>query len=288
MNGYIDALIYVILTAVSFVFLNQLISEIDPWLALLVMSGIALAGFNGANFSKITASYQVIWREKLLWVFMAATLAIDWISMVFASYYSDPFIAMAALFIATAFFGFAQLYWRQRRLAYLCSCGLLILVMIFTLFSYHILNGKSSFIGIVLGLAAGGAFYGYIASSARLAKRGNLNSLQVLATRFWGVFIVALFFVNWQQFLQLDLKQFGQLLLVSFGALIIPIYFNQQAIAKIGAEAVAVFISMVPPLTYIIYAFYQRQFNLLNALVCLVITVALVLPKLFIRKRNRV
>lgn len=287
MNGYIDALIYVVLTAVSFVFLNQLISEIDPWVALVIMSGYALVLFNALNFRGLVNSYQAIIREKLIWIAMVLMLAIDWISMVFASFYSDPFVAMAALFIATAVIGFLRLYLVQRKIIYLLSTGLLLLVIGLMLVGYNTLAGKSVIIGISLGLAAGVAFYGYIASSAELAARQKLSSLAVLATRFWGVFLIAVVVVKWELVLALNVRQYLELLLVSLGALIIPIYFNQQAIAKLGAELTAVFISLVPPLTYLIYIIYLGHFNLLNGIICASITAALLLPKLLLLINNR-
>lgn len=287
MNGYIDALIYVVLTAVSFVFLNQLISEIDPWVALVVMSGYALVLFNALNFRCLIDSYQAIVREKLIWIAMVLMLAIDWISMVFASFYSDPFVAMAALFIATAVIGFLRLYLVQRKIIYLLSSGLLVMVIGLMLVGYSTLAGKSVIIGISLGIAAGVAFYGYIACSAALAVRQKLSSLAVLATRFWGVFLIAVVVVKWELVLALNIRQYLQLLVVSLGALVIPVYFNQQAIVKLGAELTAVFISLVPPLTYLIYIIYLGHFNLLNGIICASITVALLLPKLLLLINNR-
>lgn len=286
-NGYIDALIYVILTAVSFVFLSQMISEINPWVALLIMSGIALVVFNCMNLAKSRVTYRALWKEKAIWLAMTIALAVDWISMVFAGYYSDPFVAMAALFIATAMMGFASLYYRQRKIIYLLSCGLLALVLGLLLIAYTTVTGKSVVIGILLGIIAGVAFYGYIASSAALAIRRGLNSLSVLATRFWGMFLIALVCAKWELVLLLNFRQYLELLLVSLGALIIPIYFNQQAIAKLGAELTAVFISLVPPLTYLIYIIYLGQFNMLNGIICLSITLALLLPKLLLIINNR-
>lgn len=259
MNGYIDALIYVVLTAISFVFLNQLISEIDPWVALVIMSGYALVLFNALNFRGLVNSYQAIIREKLIWVVMVLMLAIDWISMVFASFYSDPFVAMAALFIATAVIGFLRLYLVQRKIIYLLSFGLLLVVIGLLLVGYSTLAGKSVIIGISLGLAAGVAFYGYIASSAALATRQSLSSLAVLATRFWGVFLIALVVVKWELVLALNIRQYLQLLVVS----------------------------LVPPLTYLIYIIYLGHFNLLNGIICASITTALLLPKLLLLINNR-
>ena len=52
-SGYIDALIYVLLSSVAFVFLNNLIADVNPLIALLVMSSVALMVFNLLSFKRI-------------------------------------------------------------------------------------------------------------------------------------------------------------------------------------------------------------------------------------------
>ena len=125
MNGYIDAAIYVILSAISFVFLGKLCAQVDPVIALFVMSAIGLLCFNLLSLRNLRPAYAACLKYKRTYLAMAAALGLDWVSMLYASYLADPFIAMAALFIALALVGFGKLFISNRSVLYLISILLL-------------------------------------------------------------------------------------------------------------------------------------------------------------------
>ena len=277
-SGYIDALIYVLLSSVAFVFLNNLIADVNPLIALLVMSSVALVVFNLLSFKRVKLTYTVCWQHKSIYIWMSIGLALDWVCMVYASYVADPFIAMAALFISLAIIGFIRLNFIQKSRKQLISLILLVISLILLELFYVVPVEHSTSLGILLGVLAGGAFYLYILNSAKLASLGNLNSLQVLATRFWFLWGIALIMVPKLHLWANMLTHLGALILISFASLIVPIYFNQRAIQKLGAELTSVFIGLVPPVTFVCYVIYSHEFHWLNGMVCLIITVALLLP----------
>ena len=280
-SGYVDALIYVLLSSVAFVFLNHLITDVNPFLALLVMSSVALVVFNLLSFNQIKLTYAVCWQHKSIYIWMSIGLALDWVCMVYASYVADPFIAMAALFISLAIIGFIRLNLIQKSRKRLISLILLIVSLILLELFYVVPVGHSIGLGILLGMLAGGAFYLYILNSAKLASSGGLNSLQVLATRFWLLWVVALVMVPKLELWSKLSTHLSELILISFASLIVPIYFNQRAIQKLGAELTAIFIGLVPPVTFVCYVIYTHEFHWLNGVVCLIITIALLLPTIF-------
>ena len=252
-SGYIDALIYVLLSSVAFVFLNNLIADVNPLIALLVMSSVALVVFNLLSFKRVKLTYTVCWQHKSIYIWMSIGLALDWVCMVYASYVADPFIAMAALFISLAIIGFIRLNFIQKSRKRLISLILLVVSLILLELFYVVPVGHSTSLGILLGVLAGGAFYLYILNSAKLASLGNLNSLQVLATRFWFLWGIALIMVPKLNLWVNMLTHLGALILISFASLIVPIYFNQRAIQKLGAELTSIFIGLVPPVTFVCY-----------------------------------
>lgn len=280
-SGYFDAAIYVLLSSLAFVFLDHLILGLNPLVALLAMSSIALLVFNLLSINKITQTYQVCWQHKSTYFWMSVGLAGDWICMVYASHESDPFIAMAALFISLALIGFLRLSLFEKNLTKLSSSTLLVLSLILLGVFYKVPEKHSVCQGIFLGAIAGGAFYSYIANSAKLSMLGGLNSLQVLSTRFWLLWLIAFILVPKVNLWSNIYNNLNLLVPISFASLIIPIYFNQRAIQKLGAELTAVFIGLVPPVTFVCYVIYTHEFHWLNALVGLIITFALMLPTLF-------
>jgi hypothetical protein len=280
MSGYLDATIYVLLTSVAFVFLDHLIAGLNPVIALFAMSALALVVFNGLNIPNLSATYLACWHNKAIYLKMSAALALDWVCMVFASHIADPFIAMAALFSALALFGFGKIFLVTGNKSVLFSLFLLALGLGLLLFRYQVKAGHSVAGGIILGSVAGLAFYVYIANSSKLASLAQLSSLQVLATRFWLLFIGATIFVPKYGLFAILKHNSLALTIISFGSLIIPIYYNQQAIKKLGSELTSVFISLVPPVTYGFYAIYNRQVIMINVIVCALITLALLVPNL--------
>lgn len=281
MSGYFDAAIYVVISSISFVFLKKLCNSIDPLVALFIMSGIGIINFNILSINKIKDTYISCIKNKTLFLIMSGSLGLDWVCMLYSSYYADPFVSLASLFIFLAIVGFTKLFLQDKNKINLFSVCLLLTSAVILYFGYHLDNKGNVGLGILLGSVAGIAFYFYISSSKKLAEMANLSSLQVLATRFWVLFLGSAIFVNYNTLQQLTLQNIGVLVLISYGSLIIPIYFNQQAIVKLGSELTSVFISFVPPVTYFVYTISNRSILLINVIICLFITVALIMPNIY-------
>lgn len=285
-NGYVDASIYVILSAVVFVFLDKLCNHIDPVTALFAMSGIALLCFNLLCLHQVKKTYLACLHHKTLFLTMSLALGTDWACMVYATHLSDPFIAMASLFTTLAIMGFIKLFFTTRSFANLLSIFLLCISLYVLKSTYEVKASQHVIYGLILGATAGIAFFIYIILSDALSKRGQLSTMQLLATRFWVLFLGSLFFLPSKPVWTVIQHNALPLLWVSFGSLIIPIYFNQQAIKKLGPARSSILISFVPPITYLFDALYNHQLILSNLMVCGIITLALVLPKLIMMKRQ--
>lgn len=101
MSGYIDAMLYVMLASIAFVFLDDLCSDVEPLTALFVMSGIAIFCFNLLCLRNLKKVYDAILQNPFLFLMMSTALGLDWLCMVYATYLSDPFITMTSLFISS-------------------------------------------------------------------------------------------------------------------------------------------------------------------------------------------
>lgn len=280
---YLAACGYVLFTAISFVFLDEIIAHIDKLAALSIMSICAIVVFNILNYQHLKTTYKTCLQYWRIFLVMSIALAIDWYTMVTSANQSDPFVAMSALFIALSLVGFAKEFITRRNYSALISIALLSLAVVVLLFGYHVPIGKSILSGLIYGAIAGFAFYVYVYSSARLSTIANMQVIEILATRFWVLFLLSLVLVRTDALVQLHWFDVLKLVLVSFGALIIPIYCNQKSIEKLGANATAIFISLVPPITYIFYVCLTGEILLINTLVCLLIGMALFIPKLLVR-----
>lgn len=287
MSGYIDAGIYVLLSAIVFVFIDRLCQHIDPVTALFAMSGIAIVCFNLLSVNDLKKTYLACFNNKFVFLLMSLALGVDWTCLIFATHLSEPFVAMAALFVCLAFLGFLKFYLHTRAISNLLSMLMLVISMVLLYTTYQLNASQHLFYGLLLGSVAGLAFFIYIMLSDKFAKQGQLSTLQLLATRFWVLFIGSFIFLPKDGHVYQILKDNAWLLIfVSFGSLIIPIFFNQQAIKKLGPVKSSILISFVPPVTYLFDAWYNFNFIISNLIVCLVISTALILPKLLMMKNN--
>lgn len=277
-NGYIDAVLYVLFSSLSFVFLDHLCNDIDPISAIFIMSIVAILFFNLCTGKLLVETYKACFSSLILFVSMAAFLALDWVSMIYASHLADPFIAMSALFIALAIINFVIKFFQTRSTTSIFSLIILIFCLIMLLSGYQERIGHNNIYGVLLGSVAGIAFYGYIVTSERFARKHKLKSVQVLATRFWVLLIGSAIFMDYRQTVIAFNDKLLALIVISFCSLIIPIYFNQQAIMKLGTLKTSIIICMVPPVTYFFYALYNQQQTTLNTFICILITLALFLP----------
>ena len=280
MSGYIDIGIYILMGSISFVFLGKICENVSPIIALFIMSGVAILIFNILAIKNIKATYKTCWQNKLMFIIMSGSLGIDWICQIYAMHISDPFVASAATFTALAILGFIKLYLMHRRVSSLYSIGLLLISLLILYFSYQINNSQNLGIGIILGICTGVTFFIYIVSSNHIIQLGNLTSLQLLSTRFILLFIGVAFFIPTKDLFKISAHDLIALIIISFASLIIPIYFNQQSIKKLGVALSSIFASLMPPVTYLFYAIYNQSFILSNAIVCGIITTSLILPKI--------
>lgn len=281
MNGYYDALIYVILGSIAFVFLDDLCAQIAPATALFFMSGIAILCFNLLSYRSLNQVYRSIFSHPLLFLLMSTALGIDWFCMVYATYYSDPFITMTAIFVSSALLGFFALYKQSGATSYLLSMALLLATLLVLYFKYQIQNSGDVGFGILLGVGAGISFYVYMVTSNNLCQRSGLSAVQILATRFWVLFLGSALVLHSHDLHMAWQNNALSLTLVSIGSLVIPVFFNQQAINKLGAALVSVIISLVPITTYLIYAIWHNNFIMTNTVLGIMITSAIIIPKCF-------
>ena len=286
MSGYVDVSIYVILSAIGLVFIDGLCTQLHPVTALFFMSGVALLFFNLLILKQIKQTYLACYQYKMSFLVMSFALGVDWVGIIYGTYLSDPFITMAALFITLAFLGFATQQKTEPHFSNLCSMFLLLACIVLLDFTYQMKLSHHTLYGLLLGGISGVGFFLYIVFSGRFSNQGQLSSKQVLATRFWALFIGAFFMMPKATIHPAITTNFPALLFISFIALIIPVFFNQQAINKLGSARTAIFISFVPPATFLFDAIHNHHFIFANFTICMLISLALIFPKLIAFKAS--
>lgn len=288
MSGYIDAILYVLIASITFVLLTKISSGIDPVISLFFLSGVAILSFNLLGINKISETYKAFKNNWVLCISMSIALGLDWVFMLFASIRSDPFVAMGSIFVTLAILGFLKLFRENRNYSNFISILLLISSLLLMGLFYKTGSVSKTLLGMIFGSLAGISFYFYMIFSSKLINNTNLSSIQILSLRFWALFIGSLFFLP-KSSMVIILDKYVELTVISILSLVIPIFFNQQALQKLGPGIASVFFCFVPPVTYLFYAIYNRHYIPLNVIICIIITIALVFPKalFFINKSRR-
>ncbi|MDQ5920847.1 MAG: hypothetical protein QG673_903 [Pseudomonadota bacterium] len=280
MNGYIDAALYIAITSITFVLLSEASSSIDPMITLFSLSAVAIISFHIFGIHKIKNTYTILLQNWWICLLMSTALALDWVFMLFASIKSNPFVAMAAVFIALAISGFINLFIQTRNKSNIVSILLLLFSLYLLIYYYQIPGYQNNMSGVFIGCIAGVFFYFYILFSVKLIHKTNIGTIQILAIRFWALFIGTYFFLPKSAFSIISNK-LGELILLGMCGVVLPIFFNQRALQKLGANIASVLFCLAPPVTYSFYAVINREIVLINICICVVITSALVIPKLF-------
>jgi hypothetical protein len=68
MSEYYDAIIYVILASIIFIFLIICVTMVEPVIALFIMSGIAVFCFNILSLKSLNKVYCSIFQNPLLFL----------------------------------------------------------------------------------------------------------------------------------------------------------------------------------------------------------------------------
>lgn len=287
-SGYVDAFLYALFTAISFTYIDKLGDDINPYWSLLIMSVIATLFFNAINYKELKRIYKACYSDNIIYMQMALSVGINWLCSIFAPNLSDPFIYLALYFMVLALVGFIFMEKNNRldRLVhYLCAMSLILLIVIVG-FYYNIKENKNITAGMLLGIFGGITAYLYAHSSNKLATRNHLLPTQVLAVRFLPL-VLAL--ISWlllnHMEITLSISESLILLVMAIVTLVIPIYFLQAAINKLGVTKYSIFVAITPGITFVIYSLTLKRLSVHNLILAVAVTTVLFMSKICINSK---
>lgn len=278
--NYLDGIIYAIVTAISFVFIDKIDSYINPLISLMFMALGATLWFNLINIKSLMRLYSVCYKDYN-YILLTIVIAINWLASIYAPHYSDPFVYLAIYFIVLAICGFIANYLQARYKNDLISCGFLLLALICIVLFYDIAGNRQLNIGLVLGIIGGLSAYVYAKLSAKICKKNSLSSSQLLAVRFIPLCIILLILIHLNHIeVKLTFLNLIALTLMTIISLIIPVYFYQQAINKLGAGKSSIIVAFTPIITFILFTISEKQVSLINFIISIIVLAALLVSKI--------
>lgn len=283
MSGYADILLYALFTAVSFTFIDKLDDAINPYILLFMMTLLASMFFNAINYKTIKKTYKVCWKHKSIYLAMTIAVGANWLCSIFAPNLADPFIYLAFGFLSASICGF--IFMKKETafdvIIHVICILIFVMVILHTYLYYDIKKTRSLDIGLVLGIISGVCLYVYAHFSSVLAKKCDLSATQVLAVRPWPLLLYIIIIILKDHISFSVVKShFDMIVLMSVMTLVLPIYYLQSAIKKLGATKFSVFASMTPGVTFIVYSLDTRHMSKINLEIALIITAVLVFSKI--------
>lgn len=281
MLNYSYTFIYIILTAISMVFINHAATFLPPALTLFLGTIIAIITFHLINIRQIKNIYQQAWKTKWLWLRMMCAVTAMWVSTIYGPAYATPAVYILIYFAANCILGTVFSYSDDKNIYWLVSgAGVLICTALITL---HYMNAfimtEHTMLGMLMGLVGGLATYIYSKQSYAFSKENKFSATQILMVRFWLVEIFCLFLLpaSPQSYLT------SHTLLIIFGialaSLILPIFFVLKGILAIGAEKSSMLCGLIPAVTYILQTIIlHHPYNIFILLLYLLTGIFIALP----------
>lgn len=275
MKQYIDAFLYIIITALGFVYLDHIYENSSKLIVLFIMLCGAIFWFNVINIKRLPHIYKTLFQNKLLYIVMSIFLAIDWFCSIYGVAFADPFVYLSVLFISLALSGYINQLKDRVQISSKQLISLILLVLSITVIIVFYHGRVQMLYGILLAILCGITFYGYSLTSIKLLEKGNMSSSEILATRFWIVMLIVCVLMPKAEMTHLSINNILSYLLVGIFTMIIPIYNYQQSLKKIGAIKTSIILCFTPVVTYLMFAIYNNVFNIYNFAISMVIVVAM-------------
>lgn len=220
-------------------------------LLIFISTSYAIIYFNIINIKKLRPIYSIVIKKKSLYLWLSVSVVFMWLGSFLTPIYFLPSIFLFTFMSIISISGVFAAYSINPKIIYLAKFIFLLLnLILFYIVSAHYYHGLNLTILIAATLATGLSGYAYIKLSSMFGS--YFNTSQVLAVRFWLLWLVTLICVTINhEFTFLSAKVLLEALIVAMVTLIIPIYCSQKSINKIGPDQTSIWIGFTPCLTFI-------------------------------------
>lgn len=255
--GYSQSVIFICVIALSTILVNHLGQSLSIGLLLCGVSMTAIIFFNTIRIKYIKRNHKAIIKSPFIWLMMSSLVLTTW----FFSYYSA--IHASATFLITLFFLWQAISATAAKKQWLTFFILLIISI-----AIYFLTKAIPLLSFIYAILAGISSYLYLRTSTSYAQSHQLTSVDILAIRFYLLFIFSLFMLVYSTESLHSANQtytfsiiFFTLVILGFLNFIIPNYFSQSSVQNIGAEKFSFITSLTPVLTYVLEGILLQKWS---------------------------
>ncbi len=248
---------YVIISAISPIFVNHTTRSIEPIVTLFYSSIFTIIFFSILNLGELTENIVLIKKNKrsILWLNVLNTII--WFVIFFSLQVLSPAV-FACLFLGAIPINLFLLELRKSKASNKSNITtamlLLTMFILMLLLVSQDMSEANSFQILKYGAIVtiiGGIVAAFIMKISKELANENLSASLVVSLRFYGLLLISLMFVlsNPSQFLvnPIVLAEFFALALISMA---LPLFLLQKALKTLSPLYASIIITTIPILTY--------------------------------------
>jgi len=283
MMNYLYSFLYCIITAASVVFAHSVTQTISPITAAFLTFVVCLLWFNIVNYKLAKKTYRTCQNNLSLIFLINLATAINWITTFLAIKYISP-VLFVAVFMALMpiMIYLLQLILLKKPLNRIDLCSSLIIIFLVSLLVYSqtpaVFDQKLYWMSLALTALSSLSAAAYFIWSKRAQDKLSLNPTQILSIRFYLLVTVSAVCILLQSHFSMTggfVHFYGKIILLSLLTSIIPLFFLQKSIQKIGAVKTSFFMPMTPIFTFLLVMLTHGKINFSTILVLLLLTLLL-------------
>ena len=256
-RGLMYISLYVIISAISPIFVNHTTRSIEPIVTLFYSSIFTIIFFSILNLGELTENIVLIKKNKrsILWLNVLNTII--WFVIFFSLQVLSPAV-FACLFLGAIPINLFLLELRKSKASNKSNITtamlLLTMFILMLLLVSQDMSEANSFQILKYGAIVtiiGGIVAAFIMKISKELANENLSASLVVSLRFYGLLLISLMFVlsNPSQFLvnPIVLAEFFALALISMA---LPLFLLQKALKTLSPLYASIIITTIPILTY--------------------------------------
>jgi hypothetical protein len=263
----INFIAYIVCVIGNLLWLHKLGENYPTSLLLSLSTLYAIIFFNLLNIRTLPKIYQTMLQQKSLFgLFMFCTMII-WIYTFIGCIFMSPSFIVWIIMTTPVVFSSIDNYCKSKQkvfiVQFIAFLALVIILIVNLGFSYS----GYKLLGLIFFIISLGFFtYLYNYSAHQIAIKNKFSATETLTVRFWLVFLVSMAFMLYKhEYIALEtnlLKTSGELLILSLGSFIIPLYFYQKALMKLGVNTTIALGGIIPAITFITECLFLKNLNI--------------------------
>lgn len=260
--GYLFALAYIFVTAVSMLFIHETNKSVPIFVSTTWIFSFTFLWFFCVNFFSLKRIGRCIVDYPITLIKINLSSLVIWMTTFFSLKFISPvlFVAIFMSMIPCATYAIKLI---QKKATHSTAQSLLIILLIVLTLLLTLISHDSDHMsihdyiwGTVIAYIGGAAVSVYFLQTSALQEEADLKAKQILLLRFPLMIVLTFILANKTSLINIvHHEMFFHLLLLSFITVIIPLYFLQKSIRRIGPVKTSYLIPLTPLVTFTIEAF---------------------------------